>query len=213
MKALFTTTIVAAATLSGSAAAQDLVRDSSWIVAYDNPSVADSSLFLVTMNPGWHITTPNGSGVILTQPDSGAAGSFLLKSVIFTFNPDAKPFGPVFARRGNNGAPTEFVSVLLNNDGTVGLFHNAGTERHTIVPWTTSDAIARQVETGGGPVKNVVTVLVSHRTLRVYVNGREVIQQAVEHDFDGGIGLRVGAGTNLHVSELTVAALGGGTRD
>ena len=202
-------TIVAAATLAGPAAAQDLVRDSSWTVTYDDPSVADSSLFLVVMKPGWHITTPAGSGVTLTQPDSTAAGSFLLKSVIFTFNADAKPFGPVFARRGDGGAAAEFVSVLLNNDGTVGLFHNAGTERHTIVPWTASDAIVRQLETGGPPVKNVLAVLVSSSTLRVYVNGREVIQQAGEHDFDGGIGLRIGAGTNLHVSELTVAALGG----
>jgi len=54
-----------------------------------------------------------------------------------------------------------------------------------------------------------VTVLVGSSTLRVYVNGIEVIQQAVEHDFDGGIGFRVGAGTNLHVPDLTVAALGG----
>jgi hypothetical protein len=88
------------------------------------------------------------------------------------------------------------------------LFHNAGAERHTIVPWTASDAIVRQLDTGGPPVKNVVTVLVGSSALQVYVNGIEVIQQAVEHDFDGGIGFRVGAGTNLHVSELTVAALG-----
>jgi hypothetical protein len=200
--------IVAAAILAGPAAAQDLVRDSSWTVTYDDPSVADSSLFLVVMKPGWHITTPAGSGVTLSQSDSSATGNFLLKSVVFTFNADAKPFGPLFARRGDNGAPTEFVSVLLNNDGTVGLFHNAGPERHTIVSWTASDAIVRQVDTDGPPVKNVVTVLVSSSTLRVYVNGREVIQQAVQHDFDGGIGFRVGAGTNLHVSELTVAALG-----
>jgi len=205
---LTTVTITTAAILAGPATAQDLVRDSSWTVAYDTPSVADSSLFLVVMKPGWHITTPAGSGVTLSQPDSTAAGNFLLKSVIFTFNADAKPSGPVFARRAGNGAATEFVSVLLNNDGTVGLFHNAGTERHTIIPWTASDAIVRQVDSGGPPVKNVVTVLVSSSTLRVYVNGKEVIQQAVEHDFNGGIGLRVGAGTNLHVSELTVADLG-----
>jgi len=200
--------IVAAAILSGPAAAQDMVRDSSWAVTYDDPSVADSSLFLVVMKPGWHMTTPAASGATLTQPDSTATGSFLLKSVIFTFNADAEPSGPVFARRGDGGAATEFVSVLLNNDGTVGLFHNAGAERHTIVSWTASDAIVRQLDTGGPPVKNVVTVLVGSSTLQVYVNGIEVIQQAVEHDFDGGIGFRVGAGTNLHVSELTVAALG-----
>ena len=200
--------MVAATVPSAPAFAQELARDSSWTVTYDDPSVADSSLFLVVMKPGWHMTTPAGSGATLSQPDSNATGSFLLKSVIFTFNPDAKPFGPVFARRGEGGAPTEFVSVLLNNDGTVGLFHNAGTERHTIAPWTASDAIVRQLNAGGRPVKNVVTVLVGSSTLRVYVNGTEVIQQAVEHDFDGGIGFRVGAGTNLHVSELTVAALG-----
>ena len=201
--------MVAATVPSAPAFAQELARDSSWTVTYDDPSVADSSLFLVVMKPGWHMTTPAGSGATLTQPDSNATGSFLLKSVIFTFNPDAKPFGPVFARRGDGGAATEFISVLLNNDGTVGLFHNAGTERHTIIPWTASDAIVRQLNAGGRPVKNVVTVLVGSSTLRVYVNGTEVIQQAVEHDFDGGIGFRVGAGTNLHVSELTVAALGG----
>ena len=209
MKAFFTSTaIVAAAALSGHAAAQDLVRDSSWTVTYDDPSVADSSLFLVVMKPGWHVTTPPGSGVTLVQPDSAAAGNYLLKSVIFTFNADAQPFGPVFAHRNENDSPTEYMSFLINNDGTFGLFHHAGAERRTIIPWTANDAIVRQVDTEGPPVKNVVIVLLSPTSIRLYINGREATQLAREHDFDGGIGLRVGAGTNLHVSELTVAALG-----
>ena len=209
MKAsLIPAAIVAAAILSGPAAAQDMVRDSSWTVTYDDPSVADSSLFLVVMKPGWHVTTPAGSGVTLTQPDSTATGNYLLKSVIFTFNTDAQPVGPVFARKGQNDSSTEFMTFLINNDGTFGLFHYAGAERHTLVPWTQSDAIIRQVDTGGSPVKNVVTVLVGTTTIRFYVNGSEVTQHDRGRGFDGGIGLRVGAGTNLHVSELTVAALG-----
>ncbi len=209
MKALFTSTaIVAALALSGHAAAQDLVRDSSWTITYDDTSVADSALFLVVMKPGWHITTPSSSAVTLVQPDSAAAGNYLLKSVIFTFNADAQPVGPVFAHRHDNGSPTEFMTFLINNDGTFGLFHYAGTERHTIIPWTASDAIIRQIDDGGAPVKNVVIVLVSPTSIRFYVNGSEVTRQAREHTFDGGIGLRVGAGTNLHLSELTVAALG-----
>ncbi len=209
MKALFTSTaIVAALVLSANAAAQDRARDSSWTITYDDPSVADSALFLVVMKPGWHITTPSSSGVTLVQPDSAAAGNYLLKSVIFTFNADAQPFGPVFAHKGENDSPTEFVTFLINNDGTFGLFHYARTERHTIIPWTASDAIIRQIDDGGAPVKNVVTVLVGATSIRFYVNGSEVTRQARERDFDGGVGLRVGAGTNLHVSELTVAALG-----
>ena len=200
--------IIAAAILSGSASAQDLVRDASWTITYDDPYVADSSLFLVVMKPGWHITTPSSSGVTLVQPDSAAAGNYLLKSVIFTFNADAQPFGPVFAHKSENDSPTEFMTFLTNNDGTFGLFHYAGAERHTIIPWTASDAIIRQIDDGGAPVKNVVTVLVGATTIRFYINGSEVTRQAREHDFDGGVGLRVGAGTNLHVSELTVAALG-----
>ena len=200
--------IIAAAILSGSASAQDRVRDSSWTITYDDPSVADSSLFLVVMKPGWHITSPSSSGVTLVQPDSSAAGNYLLKSVIFTFNADAQPFGPVFAHKSENDSPTEFMTFLTNNDGTFGLFHYAGAERHTIIPWTASDAIIRQIDDGGAPVKNVVTVLVGATTIRFYINGSEVTRQAREHDFDGGVGLRVGAGTNLHVSELTVAALG-----
>ena len=204
---------LAAALLAASATpdgirAQEPERDSSWTVAYDDPSVADSSLFLVVMRPGWHITTPPSSGVTLVQSDSAATGNYLLKSVIFTFNADAQPFGPVFARKGENHSPTEFMTFLINNDGTFGLFHYAGAERHTIMPWTTSSAIIRQMDDGGSPVKNVVTVLVGATSIRFYINGSEVTRQAREHDFDGGIGLRVGANTNLHVSELTVAALG-----
>ncbi len=100
------------------------------------------------------------------------------------------------------------MTFLINNDGTFGLFHYAGAERHTLVPWTKSDAIIRQVDTGGSPVKNVVTVLVGATTIRFYINGSEVTQHDRGRGFDGEIGLRVGAGTNLHVSELTVAALG-----
>lgn len=174
MKALFTSTaVVAAAAFTGQAAAQDVVRDSSWTVTYDDPSVADSSLFLVVMKPGWHITTPPSSAVTLVQPDSAAAGNYLLKSVIFTFNADAQPFGPVFAYKDENDSPTEFMSFLINNDGTFGLFHYAGSERHTIVPWTASDAIVRQVDTEGPPIKNVVIVLVSPTSIRFYINGKE----------------------------------------
>lgn len=209
MKALFTSTaVVAAAAFTGQVAAQDVVRDSSWTITYDDPSVTDSSLFLVVMKPGWHITTPSGSAVTLVQPDSAANGDYLFKSVIFTFNTDAQPFGPVFAHKGESDSP-EFVSFLINNDGTFGLFHYAGAERHTLVPWTQSDVIVRQVDTGGSPVKNVMTVEVGADMVRFYINGSEVTQHDRGRGFDGGIGLRVGAGTNLHVSELTVAALGG----
>lgn len=188
--------------------AQDPARDSSWTVTFDDPSVADSSLFLVVMKPGWHITTPPGSAVTLMQPDSTADGNHRLKAVIFTFNPDAQPFGPVFAHKGENDSSTEFVTFLINNDGTFGLFHYVGAERHILVPWTQSDAIVRQVDAGGSPVKNVMTVEVGADMVRFYINGSEVTQHDRGRGFDGGIGLRVGAGTNLHLSELTVTALG-----
>lgn len=194
--------------LPSSVAAQDSERDSSWTVVYDDPSVADSTLFLVVMRPGWHITTPAASGVTLTQPDSMATNDFVLKSVIFTFNADAGAFGPAFAGKTTEGTG-EIVGFLVNNDGTFGLFHYAGVERHTIIPWTATDAIVRQTEAGGSPVKNVVTVLVGD-TLRFYINSTEVASMEREHSMDGGIGLRVDRGTNLHVSELTVAELGAG---
>ena len=194
---------------AGQASAQDRARDSSWVISFDDPSVVDSSLFLVVMRPGWHVTTPAESGVTLLQPDSVAGGSFVLKSVIFAFNADASPYGLVLGAKEEGASAQEYLTFLLNNDGTFGVFHRAGTEVHTTVPWTPSDAIVRKVESARGTAKNVVSVLAGADMVRFYINGTEVTRQARQWlNMDGTIGLRVEQGTNLHVSELTVAALG-----
>jgi hypothetical protein len=194
---------------AATAAAQGTERDSSWTVAWDDPTVADSSLFLVVMRPGWHVTTPVASGVTITQPDSVAGGSYLVKSVVFTFNADAGPMGLVLGADPTGSAPDDYVMFLLNNDGTFGVFHRGGSEEHTIVPWTHNEAVRRKLEGDGGPAKNVLSVLAGADSVRFYVNGVEVTHRARQQlDMDGTIGMRVEGGTNLHVSELTVASLG-----
>jgi len=205
--------LIAAAALVVAAPAslvgQQADRDASWVVYWDDPAVADTSLFLVVMRPGWHVTTPAASGVTLLQPDSVARGSFLLKAVVFTFNADAGPMGLVLAGRPGTDALEEYLSFLVANDGTFALFHHAGTARHTIVPWTPSDAIVRKTAGSEGTAKNVLTVLADGEAVRFYLNGVEVNRRSAEQLQTAGIvGLRAGPGTNLHVSELTVAALG-----
>ena len=182
--------------------AQDLERDTTWTVAFDNPAAEDTTLFFVDMPPGWHITT--GPATLLYQSDSVAAGRYLVKAVIFEF-PGPANYGLAYSIDGGGGE-LDYWSFRLDGTGRFGVVHHAGVEQHQIVPWTPHAAITQAGEEQ--PSKNILVLEAGTEDVVFYVNSTEVHRMPRgDLDLGGAFGLRVEDGTNLHVSQLTAVQL------
>lgn len=198
--------LVAAILLPAAAPAQDMERPAGWVVRPDDPAAdADTTLRFVAMPPGWHVTT--GPPAILYDPAATAAGSFRVETETYRFPGDsAAGFGLFLGGRGLEGTDLDYVAFLVDRDGRFEIHHRGRTGIHpiaeraahpAIVPWT------------GGTAKNVLTAEVRPDSVRFLVNGVEIAayERQPYMDFDGIVGLRIGAGVNLHVTRLDVIPL------
>ena len=85
------TIAVSAAAATPPAAAQDdegLPFPEGWEVRFDREGASMDDLYLVTMPPGYHVTT--GPAMIAWHPDSVATGDFRIESETFLFDPQGR---------------------------------------------------------------------------------------------------------------------------
>lgn len=168
----------------------------------DSEQVADSEVRFTSMAPGWHITT--GPGTLLYDPAYEAKGRFTVEAELILFpNPSASGFG-VFVGGGSlDIAGRTYVSFLVRADGSAGVFRTTGDRTVPIVDWTANDAILPH--TGDGMIRNVVRVEAQPKQIVFAVNGKQVATVARESVVvDGLFGFRIGAGINLHATNLDV---------
>ena len=59
-----------------------------WQVRFDHEGASMDDLYLVTMTPGYHVTT--GPAMIAWHPDSVATGDFRIESETFLFDPQGR---------------------------------------------------------------------------------------------------------------------------
>ncbi len=196
--------ILAIPMMSGTGAAgQELRRDSTWVVE----ASSTDSLYFVVMHPGWHATT--SSATTLYQPDSIAAGNYVLKSVLYFFEATDQPYGIMLAGESLGSDSASYLIFQIRNDGAFSIRHRAGDEMHQLQPWTASEAVVRQDPDTSSPVKNVLAVYARGNQADFYVNGVKVSSLAAQYLHTAGVfGLALGAGVNLHVGELTAVRLG-----
>ncbi len=200
---LLAATLTLVTTFTAGLAAQELQRDSTWMVS----SATDDSLFFVVMRPGWHVTT--SSQTTLYQPDSTAAGNYVLKSVIYFFDETDQPYGVILGGQNMGGDSPSYLVFELRNDGWFAIRHRAGSEMHQLQEWTASDAIQRKTAESPGPVKNILAVFARGNEADFFINGTRVASIAAPYlDTEGVFGLEAGGGVNLHVGQLTVTSLG-----
>jgi hypothetical protein len=187
--------------------AQELERPSDWQVRFDRPSMPDSTLYFVTMTPGWHITT--GPAGILYDPARTAAGEYRIKSEIFLFPGERREgFGVFLGGRNLADDDQSYLYFLIRKDGQYLIKRREGAKTSTIQPWTAHSAI-EQHDGGEGTAKNVLEIDVGRSEIGFVVNGVKVTAiPRTELAADGVVGLRVNHNLNLHVSELTVVAGG-----
>lgn len=160
-----------------------------------------SEMRLVTMPPGWHITT--GPAVIAYDPAWVAIGSYRVEMESFLFPGERQEgFGLFVGGRDLEGDGQTYLYVLLRKDGQLLVKRRQGADTPTVVPWMAHPAIVPQTE---GTAKNVLAVDVAADSVRVFVNDQQVTAIArAGLPTDGQVGLRVNHALNLHVTRVEI---------
>jgi len=168
--------------------------------ALGGPSRSDS-VYLVTMPPGWHITT--GPALITWDPAWQAAGTYRVELEAFLFPGERQEgYGLFLGGKDLEGPNQTYVYVLLRKNGQLLVKRRDGAETATLVDWMPHPAIVPQTE---GTAKNVLAVDVGADSLRVSVNGEPVTAVARKGlPTDGQVGLRANHALNLHVTRVEV---------
>ncbi len=202
------TIAVSTAATAPPVAAQDdegLPFPEGWQVRFDQDGASMEDLYLVTMPPGYHVTT--GPAMIAWHPDSVATGDFRIESETFLFDPQGRreAFGFFVGGSDLQGPDQRYTYFLLREGGEFLVKTRSGTETAEVQGWTSHPAIlsfATKPE-DAGTAKNVLVLEAMGNELRFSVNGvllwtgpREGLAT------DGVFGLRVNHGLNLHITTI-----------
>ena len=162
---------------------------------------ASDTVRLVTMPPGWHITT--GPAIITWDPAWQASGTYRVEMESFLFPGERQEgFGLFVGGKDLDGAGQTYLYVLLRKNGQLLVKRRQGAETPTLVPWTPHPAIIPQTE---GTAKNVLAVDVAADSVRIFVNDQQVTALArAGLPTDGQVGLRVNHALNLHVTRVDI---------
>jgi hypothetical protein len=207
------TTLLAAllgAAVSTSLWAQKFPPPEGWKWVSDDPvGIVDtlnppSGAFLFgTMAPGWHITTR--PGVTLFEPTVTVRGRFVIESESFLFPGTSSDGFGVFAGGTNLESPSpSYTAFLIRRDGSAAVERREAGKATLVQPWTRHAAILPHPG-GTADVRNVIRVEAEAATIVVLVNGTNVFDvPRAAAPVDGIVGLRIGADTDLHVTNLDV---------
>ena len=156
---------------------------------------------LVTMPPGWHITT--GPAVITWDPAWQASGTYRVELESFLFPGERQEgYGLFVGGTDLEGEGQTYLYVLLRKNGQLLVKQRRGANTPTLVPWTAHPAIVPQTE---GTAKNVLAVEVTGDSVHVFVNDQQVTALAKTGlPTDGQVGLRVNHALNLHVTRVDI---------
>lgn len=174
-----------------------------WSVRPDEGGQA-SKVSLVTMAPGWHLTTAT-SGIMYRALDV-ARGTYAVTARIHLF-PGAgreEAFGLFIGGSDLTGPAERYSYFLIRGDGKFKIKRRSGASATEITrDWVSSPAIVPMK--ADGPVTNLLSLLVGNGKVSFRVNGREVYSApAASLDTDGIVGLRVNHNLSLHLESLEI---------
>ena len=165
-------------------------------------AVGPASWHFVTMPPGWHITTGPGA-LLYPAADNTARGNFRIDAEIFLFPGTSQEEYGIFV----GGAELEparapaWVAFVVRRDGRAAILRSASGSVVPIRDWAANEAVVPHPGGTSGTAKNVLTVDVAPREIVFSANGTAVATiPRADVQPDGVVGLRIGAGLNLHVS-------------
>jgi hypothetical protein len=162
---------------------------------------SDSLFEFAHMAPGWHITM--GPGAALYHPGERAEGRFVVTGEMVLFpNASNEEYGVFVGGQDlENAASKQWYTLVVRRVGSVAVMHRAGVETHMVMPWTKHAAVKARPD--GNSVTNVVQIRAEPDSVRFFVNGERIMALSrADVDVDGPFGFRVGAGVNLHATNL-----------
>ena len=152
----------------------------------------DSTLYFVTMPPGWHVTT--GPATLLFNPAHTASDRFSLEAGIYLF-PDAGEAEYGLFTGGEHG-----LAFVLRADGSSAVHRLDEASGEWLVPWAGRPGPLQQADQ---PVFNVLRVDASPHSLTFVVNDSTLATiPRTDGLAEGRFGFRVGSGMNLHIKSL-----------
>lgn len=176
-----------------------------WKVAADAPVtlvnseiVSDSTLWFVTMAPGWHVTM--GPGGLLYDPRYFAEGRFQMEMEFFIL-PNAANDEVGFFLGGSDldGAQRTYTAFVVRRDGSTAVIRRAGPLETMVQPWTHSPAVRPPEQTG----RNVLRVAMDSAGVHFLVNDTRVGSwRRSQLALDGHFGFRIGRQVNAHITRL-----------
>jgi len=175
-----------------------------WQGRVDRANQNITEVKFMKMGDGFHVTT--GPHVILWNPANTATGSYRASAAFTQSKAPERPegFGLVVGGRDLDQPTQDYLYFLIRHDGNFMIRHRAGTEVHTLMDWTATDAI---VKPGAStPATNTLDIEALPQQVRFLVNGKEVhtMERVSMLRTDGIAGLRVGHHLDVHVASFSV---------
>jgi hypothetical protein len=199
--------VATAASFAPVAAAPAQTFPSHWRSATDGPVtlvnseiVSDTTLWFVTMAPGWHVTM--GPGGLLYDPRYFAESRFEAEMEFFIFpNASNEELGIFLGGRDLDGAQRSYTAFVVRRDGSTAVIRRSGTTETMVQPWTHSAAVRGPDNTG----RNVLRVAMDSAGVHFLVNGTPVgTWPRADLALDGQFGFRIGRRVNAHITRLDV---------
>jgi len=179
-----------------------------WTIRLDDKDrAADvSATRFVTMGSGFHVTS--GPAALYFNGKDTVSGAFTASAGFGQRKAPTHPeaYGLFIGGRNLTSPQQEYFYFLVRGDGKYYVAHRAGTEVHTIAPWTEHAAVRKQND--AGVASNVVAFQVTPDSVHLLANQTRVKSFAKSelHGFstDGQVGLRVNHGLDVHIGEFRI---------
>lgn len=179
-----------------------------WLARLDDPTVDASQMAFRTMGDGFHATTGRPAAVIY-NPGIRAGGPFRAQATFTQTAATAHPeaYGLVFGGKNLDRSDQEYLYFLIRQDGKFLVKRRSGDVTHTIVEWSSSEAI--QSAFGEAGMRNTLAVEVVDNAMSFYCNDREIVRLPRDGSVasDGIIGFRINHMLDVHVDDFEVAAI------
>lgn len=174
-----------------------------WHAWPDRAAEPVAGVSLMSHGEGLHVKT--GPAAIFWHEGSTAAGNFTAEAT-FTAKqqPPREAYGLVIGGRDLAEEGVDYAYFIIRGDGSFMIRHRAGTEVHTITPWTKHEAV--RVPDAEGVVSNTLSIDAGAEQIRFLVNDTEVasFERGGALGVDGIVGLRVNHNLELQVDGLRV---------
>jgi VCBS repeat-containing protein len=179
-----------------------------WAVRPDDGGKA-AEVKVVTMGPGWHITT--GPGGIIYRPADKASGSYEFSARLHLFPEKGghnEAYGLFIGGSGLAGAAQKYTYFIIRGDGTWKVKRRDGAKATDVTAgWTANPAIVKGK--ADGSVANLVTIAVKGGKVSFLVNGAEVYATDTSKiDPNGTPGLRINHNLSVHVENYGITVGG-----